>query len=402
MRFLFKNHIENAMQSLRASRGRTTLTVTGITIGIMGITMIMSLSVSVNKLINQQFSTTKDSVALIRSGLGGNIERSLSQAQNITPLPTLTEYDVQDVAHITQNSAPMSVIHNTITTTNSRVDANKTAIIGTTEKIKDLAELELRDGQFVGQANGVVIGHQLSIDLFGTEYSLGNVLRIQDKPFTVMGVLKPVKQPLTYLGVNFNNSAIVSLDVSKKLTQNIAQIQQIAIKTDGDSSLEKAISDITAKLNQNHHDANDYHIITGKDITATSDAMLLSLSAIMIAVSIISLFVGGISIMNIMLVNVAERQREVGIRKAIGATNRHIIHQFLIESVIIGLAGGIMGYIFGLIGAYTVSTFLPVSPILSWQPAVVSIGAAMLVGIVFGIYPAVRAANRNTIEAMRN
>ena len=190
--------------------------------------------------------------------------------------------------------------------------------------------------------------------------------------------------------------------VSKKLTQNIAQIQQIAIKTDGDSSLEKAISDITAKLNQNHHDANDYHIITGKDITANSDAMLLSLSAIMIAVSIISLFVGGISIMNIMLVNVAERQREVGIRKAIGATNRHIIHQFLIESVIIGLAGGVMGYIFGLIGAYTVSTFLPVSPILSWQPAVVSIGAAMLVGVVFGIYPAVRAANRNTIEAMRN
>ena len=271
MRFLFKNHIENAMQSLRASRGRTTLTVTGITIGIMGITMIMSLSVSVNKLINQQFSTTKDSVALIRSGLGGNVERSLSQAQNITPLPTLTEYDVQDVARITPNSAPMSVIHNTITTTNSRVDANKTAIIGTTEKIKDLAELELRDGQFVGQANGVVIGHQLSIDLFGTEYSLGNVLRIQDKPFTVMGVLKPVKQPLTYLGVNFNNSAIVSLDVSKKLTQNVAQIQQIAIKTDGDSSLEKAISDITAKLNQNHHDANDYHIITGKDITASLD-----------------------------------------------------------------------------------------------------------------------------------
>jgi len=364
--------------------------------------MIMSLSVSVNKLINQQFSTTKDSVALIRSGLSGNIERSLSQAQNITPLPTLTEYDVQDVARITPNSAPMSVIHNSITTTNSRIDAHKTAIIGTTEKIKDLAELELRDGQFVGQANGVVIGHQLSIDLFGTEYSLGNVLRIQDKPFTVMGVLKPVKQPLTYLGISFNNSAIVSLDVSKKLTQNVAQIQQIAIKTDGDSSLEKAISDITAKLNQNHHDANDYHIITGKDITATSDAMLLSLSAIMIAVSIISLFVGGISIMNIMLVNVAERQREVGIRKAIGATNRHIIHQFLIESVIIGLAGGVMGYIFGLIGAYTVSTFLPVSPILSWQPAVVSIGAAMLVGVVFGIYPAVRAANRNTIEAMRN
>ena len=217
-----------------------------------------------------------------------------------------------------------------------------------------------------------------------------------------MGVLKPVKQPLTYLGISFNNSAIVSLDVSKKLTQNVAQIQQIAIKTDGDSSLEKAISDIKEKLNQNHHDANDYHIITGKDITATSDAMLLSLSAIMIAVSIISLFVGGISIMNIMLVNVAERQREVGIRKAIGATNRHIIHQFLIESVIIGLAGGVMGYIFGLIGAYTVSTFLPVSPILSWQPAVVSIGAAMLVGVVFGIYPAVRAANRNTIEAMRN
>lgn len=401
MRFLIKNHLENAVQALKANRVRTTLTVTGITIGIIGITMIMSLSVSVSNLINQQFASTKDSIALVRSGLGGT-ERPLSQAQNITPLPTLTDDDAKDIAKITENSAPMSVIRNSIRTANSQVDAGKVAIVGTTAKMKELAGLELRDGQFIGEANGVVIGHQLAIDLFGTEYALGNVLRIQDKPLTVMGVLKPVEQPLSYLGVNFNNTAIVSLDVSKNLTQNVAQIQQIAVQTDNASTLKEVTTRIKETLNKNHHEANDFHIITGKDITATSDTMILTLSTILAVVSGISLLVGGISIMNIMLVNVAERQREVGIRKALGATNRHIIHQFLIESAIIGLVGGVVGYVLGLIGAYAVSMFLPLSPVLGWKPAAISMSIAMLVGILFGIYPAIRAAGRNTIEAMRN
>jgi ABC-type antimicrobial peptide transport system permease subunit len=115
----------------------------------------------------------------------------------------------------------------------------------------------------------------------------------------------------------------------------------------------------------------------------------------------VSLIVGGIGIMNIMLVNVAERQREVGIRKAIGATNSHVINQFLIESCLIGLAGGILGYAIGLATAYAIGLYLPFTPALEWQVAALSIGIATITGILFGIYPAIRAAKKDPIESLR-
>ncbi|OYW86064.1 hypothetical protein B7Z17_01195, partial [Candidatus Saccharibacteria bacterium 32-49-10] len=114
----------------------------------------------------------------------------------------------------------------------------------------------------------------------------------------------------------------------------------------------------------------------------------------------ISLLVGGIGIMNIMLVNVAERRREVGIRKAIGATDSHIINQFLIESAIIGFLGGIFGYILGLAVAFGLGLYLPFTPTLQWEIALLSIGIALITGVLFGVYPAIRAAKKDPIESL--
>jgi ABC-type antimicrobial peptide transport system permease subunit len=121
----------------------------------------------------------------------------------------------------------------------------------------------------------------------------------------------------------------------------------------------------------------------------------------MVSVAGISLLVGGIGIMNIMLVNVAERQREIGIRKAIGATDAHVINQFLIESCIIGLLGGILGYAIGIGGAYAASLYLPFAPVLQWQVAAIGIGIATTTGVLFGIYPAAKATKKNPVESLR-
>lgn len=401
MRFLFKNHLENALQALKANRGRTLLTVIGITVGIASMTLIMSLATTASSLINRYFPETKDSVALIRSGLKSP-GLPLTPSQQIAPLPTLTEKDASEIANIDGvTAAPMSVIRATINHQDSSISPDKSVIIGTTPEIRQLAGLEMFEGQFIDEANNAVISKQLAIDLYGTEHAIGSTLKIQNQTFTIAGVLKPTDQPLHYLGIDFNQAVILPLNLAKKLSQNTVQIQQIAIKTDDHNSLDVSLKRATEIINTNQSDSV-FHTLTGSEIANSGDKTLATVTAILAIVAAISLLVGGISIMNIMLVNVAERQREVGIRKAIGATNRHIINQFLIESAIIGLIGGLAGYTIGLAGAFAAGLFLPLTPALHWQSAALAIGIAVAIGIIFGIYPAARAANRNTIEAMRN
>lgn len=402
MRILLKNHFENAHQALKANRFRTFFTIIGITIGIAGMTLVLSLMTSAGHLLNQQFPIAKTNVALIRSGIRP-LDDITAQAQQIGAINSLSEEDAVAIASIDGvTSAPLSVMHNTIQAGQARLAADRATIVGTTPAIRDLLKLELLEGQFINEANGVVMGHQLAIDLFGTEHALGNILRVRGETLTVIGILRPIDQPINYTGINFNQSAILPISTSKRLTQQTAQIQQIALHTTDKERLQPALQEAKERLEKRHHGDSDFHILTGEEISAASSKTLATVSTIMAVVSVVSLLVGGISVMNIMLVNVAERQREVGIRKAIGATNRHIVHQFLIESAIIGLMGGLLGYIIGIAGAFLTSLFLPLAPTLQWEPAALSIGVAILTGIIFGLYPAVRAARRHTIESMRN
>ena len=259
------------------------------------------------------------------------------------------------------------------------------------------------DGDFITSEStqSIVIGKQLAIDLFGTEQAIGNVINIRGQNFTVCGVLKPMDQPVHFLGVNFDNSAIISLSSVKQFTQNIAQIQQIGIKVNQDVSLKETVAQATEILSANHNQDSDFTVLAGSSITRPSGQLISAILVLMASVAGISLLVGGIGIMNIMLVNVAERQREIGIRKAIGATDAHVINQLLIESCVIGLLGGILGYAIGIGGAYAASLYLPFAPVLQWQVAAIGIGIATTTGVLFGIYPAVRATKKNPVESLR-
>ena len=247
-----------------------------------------------------------------------------------------------------------------------------------------------------------MIGKQLSIDLFGTEKSLGSVLKLRGETLTVVGVLDEPETAPSYLGVDFNRSIILPLAVSKKFTQNTAQIQQILITADNGTALQAKIDAAKKVLAQQHQGDTDYHTLVGQAITAPNSHLVNALSTAMAVIAGISLLVGGIGITNIMLVSVAERQREVGIRKAVGATNRTIVAQFLIESAIIGLFGGVLGYVIGLGASFLLGMYLPFTPVLEWQAAVLTIGGALIIGMLFGIYPASRAAGKDPIESLRH
>lgn len=400
---LLKNHFENAAQALKANRGRTFLTIIGITVGIASITMVLSLASSVTKLFGgQQNINTNEPIAIIRSGgqkTGTNI---FTEADGSTTVNTLTEQDVSDLGKIPNlKTAPIAFLHSELKARDGKVDTQKAAIVGSTGPLKSIANLEVSEGQFIDEADGIVVGQQLSVDLFGTDKSIGNVINIHGQPVTVAGVLKNVSHPAKHLNVDFNNAAVMPLSVIKRFTQNTAQIQQIAVAADSREQLQSGLSEAEKILHKNHDGNNDYRILTGNEINESKSNLVNLLSFVMAVIGSVSLIVGGVGIMNIMLVNVAERRREVGIRRAVGATGQHIINQFVIESAIVGLLGGIIGYVLGLCGAYIVGAYLSFTPYIYWQTIVITIFLSLLIGIIAGLYPAFRATKRDPIESLR-
>lgn len=405
MKILLKNHVENALEALHSNRLRTLLTITGVTIGVAGITMVISLSSGAAKFIQQQIAGDSDLVAIIRPEAetpGGT--NMLSNPQALQLPGSLTEKDAQDLEKIANVVvAPMTITNTTFKVKDNMTDGQKTTLIGSNTHLMTIAQLKMFEGDFIesnSSGNSLVVGHQLAIDLFGTEYALGNVVHIRDEIFTVIGILKPIEKSTNFLSIDFNQSAITPMSAIKRINQGALEIQQIALSATTPSYLESATKEAEKILADHHHGEKKFQIITNKTSSISTDQSYKSMSLTIIIVAAFSLIIGGIGIMNIMLVNVAERSREIGIRKAIGATCGNIVNQFLIESIIIGLLGGVIGYVVGMTTAFIIGLYMPFMPVLEWTAAALSIGIAITIGVVFGLYPAVRAANKNPIESL--
>jgi len=401
MRLLISDHITNAYESLRSNRLRTFLTGLGITIGVASITTVLALSAGVSSVIHQQITALEGNIAVIRplSTTSGD----LTVQQTFTP-STLTEQDYQalmknkDIKHI----APMMIVAGIPSKGDTKPAG--TSVIASTPSLQDIAKLEVRDGQFLDDVTNqqtVVVGEQLSVDLFGTNQSVGQTLTVKGKRFTVIGVLKRSNDPINFSTVDFDKTAIIHLSAGKELAGKTAPLQQISLQATSAAKLQPALQAVDAELARLHHGDKDYTIISGRDIAASTSRLFQLIQGVSAVIASVSLLVGGIGIMNIMLVNVAERTREIGLRKAVGASNAHIIWQFLIESLIISLAGGIAGYVAGYVLAFIISTFLTFDPAFTWYIAGLAGALSLGVGVVFGIYPAVKASRKDPIESLR-
>lgn len=401
---LLKHHLENAFESLRAHRLRTGLTLVGIMLGIASLTITISLLGGVHTLFAPPTATTGGTIALVRSGLQPSDNLLTADLSGLGTAHTLTERDSTALGRLPGvTAAPMSVLRATLTANRDKttVKADQATIIGTTAAFKQLANLEVAAGQFIDEVGGAVIGEQLSIDLFGTENSVGNVFSVGGEPITVVGVLKKTAATPSYIGGDLSMSAIIPLSTAKQFTQRTAQIQQIVLSASDATTLSAVLSTTRDTLDKLHQGAGDYHIVTEQQLLAARSRLTTTVATTVAVIAGVSLLMGGIGIMSIMLVNVAERQREVAIRKAIGATNGQIIRQFLIEAGLISLIGGGLGYLLGLGGLYALSWYLPLTITLEWQLALLAVSTALLTGLLFGLYPALRATNRNLIDSLR-
>jgi ABC-type antimicrobial peptide transport system permease subunit len=407
MRLLFSNHLQNARQSIKSNRLRSFLTMIGITIGVASITTIFALSAGAKQIVSNQVDALGGNIAVIRPGAGstdalGELSQLTNDRQYATS--TLTDLDVTTIKNIPHVSAvaPIMIMSGAVSG-NSEAPAN-TPIVATTPELQTVSGIKIADGQFLDPdliLSTAIIGSQLSVNLFGTEHSIGQTIRVKGEPFTVVGVMKRTNDPINYNNVDFDNAVLINLDKGRELNQGSSHLQQINVQSDSVTNLSSVITDINKGLLRNHLNEVDFSVLSGNQVAQPTSRIFSAIAGVSVAIAAISLIVGGVGIMNIMLVSVAERTREIGIRKALGASNGDIVAQFLIESLVLSIGGGIAGYILGYLAAFAISTFLTFDPILNWEIAGMALGVSLVIGTLFGMYPAIKAARRDPISALR-
>lgn len=406
MRLLIADNYRTAKESLRRSKTRTALTILGVTIGVGAITTVLALLSGVSSLINSQVSQLGHSIAVVRPKAPNPTITDLTNPTATTAYTTspLTERDLASIQHVSSVTKAAPIMTITASIRNGNIRPANTTLVSTTPSFADINKFTFQTGQFIDSVTDndtAVVGQQLAVELFGTDQAAGKIFTINDRSFTVIGVLAPQNQPVNFNNIDFDNAAIIDLASGKAFNGNLAQIQQIDIATKPHTDMNRLKAALIRTLNTNHDGAQDVAILTGNDIAKPTSRLFVLINGITALVASISLIVGGIGIMNIMLVGVAERTREIGLRKAIGASDGMIIMQFLSESLIISLLGGLFGFVGGYIAAFIISLGLPYNPTFSWQIAIWAFGLSIIVGVIFGLYPAVRAARKDPIESLR-
>lgn len=403
---LLRMHIENAIESLRANRMRTFLTILGVVIGISSIVVIFALSGGANSIIQDQIKSGGETIAVVRPkdirSSNKNIINSVATSQNFLQ-SSLREDDFRNISKIKNiiATAPLASFNSKIKGDDKEITTN---ILASTPNLDQITGIKVAKGEFItnsSNARTAVIGYQTAVSLFGSPHALGKYISIKGENFLIIGILEKQSSIVNFSNIDFDNTTILNYDEVKNIMSSSPQIQQINIKFNTINNSDIVQHNIEEVMRNSHKGEIDYEILIGKNITHSSSDLISMGSAILALVASISLIVGGIGIMNIMLVNVSERTREIGIRKALGANNNQILLQFLIESLIISSVGGFFGYLLGYSFSFTVSIFLPVLPVISWQIMALAAGLSIIIGIIFGMYPAIRAARKDPIESLR-
>ena len=407
MGLLLRTHLSIALDSLHRNRARTFLSALGIAIGVASIVLIMSLTGGIGSLISASSDKNNANLILVRPSTGKELAENLIDeltANNQYAKSSLTLDDAASIAKLGNIEAVAPVASNISAVTIGDKSYQSINVVATNADLVKTAKLALKNGQFFEESgthnNAAVIGHDLATKLFGTTDILARTFQYGDQKFIIIGVLEKTDSPINYNGVDFDNSILIDINFASSFESSI-QIQQINVRTTTTDSTESVAEEIKTKLTNSKKGDTTFQVLTGSSNFQPAGSLLSIISSMLTLVASISLIVGGVGIMNIMLVSVSERTREIGIRKAVGASSGNILLQFLFESIILSFIGGIMGIALGYATAFAISLITPFAPHISWSILGITCLTSLIVGVIFGVYPAAKAATKDPITSLK-
>jgi len=397
-----------AVRALRVNKMRALLTMLGIIIGIAAVIAMVAIGAGASKMISDQISSIGSNLLLVIPGsiTSGGMRTGSGSTQTLT-------YD--DAKAIKAECPSVAEAAPTVRGSGQVVYGNQnwsTVLNGVTPEmltVRDwpvVAGRNLSQSDVDGAAKNCLLGQTVADNLFGASDPIGKIVRIRKIPFTVVGLL--ARKGQSPQGQDQDDVIYLPLRTAQRKligSQFPDTVGAILVQAKSSEVLEKAEEEVTALLNQRHRVGPsrevDYTVRNLSEILAVAEQSSKVMSLLLGAVASISLVVGGIGIMNIMLVSVTERTREIGIRVAIGAKKRDILLQFLTEAVLLTTLGGIIGMIVGIVGAKLVASLVGWPTLVSPQTIVIAFAFSAGVGVFFGFYPARKAASLNPIEALR-
>ena len=394
-----------ALQGMVSNRLRSLLTMLGITIGVAAVIILVAVGHGSAVAVQNRIENLGTNVVTIMTGGFGFGRGSGGAQSSFTRLTTKDVKALQDPTAAPDVKSVTPVVSGTVTATFGAASYSPSQFVGTTPSYEEARKSPVEAGTFITpeeesqRARVVVLGQTVVLNLFGSANPLGQTVKLNGIGFTVVGVLTPK-------GTNGfqdqDDIAIAPLTTTQDLITGVSSgLNQIIVEAKSSHQVNAAEAEATSILTPTHssNGSATFRVLNQASLLQTSASTNHVFTVLLAAVAAISLLVGGIGVMNIMLVTVTERTREIGIRKALGARRADILGQFLTESVLLAVVGGVVGVAAGLIGSRF--KIVGVQPVVESYSVLLALGVGVAVGLFFGIYPANRAASLRPIEALR-
>ena len=400
---MYKESFLMAWASLIANKLRSLLTMLGIIIGVAAVIALVSIGNGVKQDIENSMSSLGSNLLVVLPGAprtpGARSSQGSMKSLKISDYEAIAKLEGVKAASPMTNGSYVVIYQNKNWTT---------SVAGVNANFQDVNNWTMTSGRFFSDKNVqnrervAVVGQTVVKNLFADEDPVGKEIRVKNIPFRVIGVLKSKGNGT--MGNDQDDTVLIPYTTSMERVEGIDYLRRVYVVAKDDEGIDRLQADIENLLRVRHNikDTNldDFNIQNMKSIMETVAQTTGTFTLFLGAVAAISLVVGGIGIMNIMLVSVTERTREIGVRKALGATYSVIVTQFLIEAVVISLIGGFIGIAFGIGASKVIGMVSGMSTIVSVPTIIMSFAFSMAIGLIFGIYPARKAAKLNPIDAL--